>query len=192
MQRSVRAGFYAGDGAVLESLVASLEPMLRRTIASYVGAGSDEADDLLSEICLKIFNQRRTYRGEGSIGAWARQLCAKSCVDHLRGEARYMRRIASIGELSDADWDSRSDADRTRLAEAIEQRLEAVTDAVVALPPRARAMAISHWYLGQKPSRIAREFHVSARTVWTTLSQVRAKLRRKLAPVARAPSLTPI
>jgi len=166
--------------------------MLRRTIASYVGAAHDEADDLLNDICLKIFDERRSYRGEGSINAWARRLCATRCVDHLRGVARYTRRISSIGELSDVDVDSRSEADRARLAEAIQQRLEAVTDAVVALPPRARAMAISHWYFGRKPSRIARELHVSPRTVWTTLSQVRAKLRRKLAPLARTPSLTPI
>lgn len=92
----------------------------------------------------------------------------------------------------DGAADSRSEPERTRAAEVFQARLEAVTDAVVAVAPRRRLTAILHWYLGWPAARIAHELHLTTPTVWTTLSKIRATLRLELAPHARAPSLTPI
>jgi RNA polymerase sigma-70 factor (ECF subfamily) len=184
--------FHEGDESAFAGLVASLDAPLRRQIRSYVGDDGDAEDDLLEETWLKIFEQRCTYRGIGPIGSWASRLCANLWADRSRREARNRRLSQSFDEQTDDALSSRSESDRVRIAETAQSRFEAVTDAVVALPPWKRAIAIAHWYLGWTPARIAREFGLKADTVWTALSQIRAALRRDLAPFARAPSLTPI
>jgi DNA-directed RNA polymerase specialized sigma24 family protein len=99
--------------------------------------------------------------------------------------------MPSVNGEYDAAVDSRSDLDRTRTAEAFQARLEVVTDAVMALAPRRRLIAILHWYFGWTAAHIARELHLTAPTVWTTLSQIRGTLRVELAPLVRVPSHTP-
>jgi RNA polymerase sigma factor (sigma-70 family) len=192
MQPSELERFHAGDDAAFAALLASLDPALRRQIRARVGDDRDVIDDLLDETHAKIFERRLTYRGIGSIASWASRLCERLCADHSRRESRGRRLILLIEAPSDTASDSRSESDRVRIAEAYQSRFEAVTDAVAALPPRKRAIALAHWYLGWTPAHIAREFGLKSATVWTALSQIRATLRRDLAPFARVPSLTPI
>jgi RNA polymerase sigma factor (sigma-70 family) len=184
--------FHAGDDRVFATLISTLEPMLRRQIRAYLGVDRDAADDLFQEVCIRMFERRGSYRGAGPLGAWVSRLCARLCVDHSRRENRAERRTSSVDWPFDAPADSRSEFERTREAETAQARLEAITDAVVALSPRKRAMAISHWYFGWPARRIAREFHVTAPTVWTVLSQIRGTLRWELLPFDKPRSLTPI
>jgi len=183
---------HAGDGRLFGTLIVSVESALRRQIRGFVGADRDAADDLFQDVCIKIFERRQDYRGDGPFGAWCYRVCTTLCLDRVRQAARTQRRPPLVeGEL-DAAADSRSEPDRTRTAEAYQARLETVTNAVVALAPRKRLIAILHWYLGWPAARIAYELHLTAPTVWTTLSQMRGILRLELAPLVRAPSLTPI
>lgn len=184
--------FRAGDGRIFAALVSPLEAMLRRQIAPYARGDRDEADDMFEDVCIKIFDQRRNFRGDGPLAAWASRLCTRFCVDHSRKETRAQHLFPLMDGPFDAAADPRSTPDRIRSAEESEARFEAVTDAVVALPPRKRLIAILHWYRERTAGEIALELHLTASTVWTTLSQIRATLRIALAPVARPPSQTPI
>lgn len=184
--------FHVGDARLFDAVIASLEPRLRRQIASYVRGDGDEADDLFQDVCVRIFEQGESYRGDGTIGAWAARVCARLCSDHLRRAIAARHRMPLIAGQFDAEGDGRSESERTREAELFQEKMEAVTNAVVALPPRKRAIAIAHWYLGHAAARIASDFHLTAPTVWTNLSQIRATLRIALSPLVRQPSRTPI
>jgi RNA polymerase sigma-70 factor (ECF subfamily) len=192
MQPSELKLLYAGDEVFFETLISSVESALRRHIRRYVSVDRDAADDLFQDVCVKIFERRRDYRGDRPFGAWCYRVCTSVCVDYARRSTRTQQRRHSAASELDAASDSRSDADRIRTAEACQARLDAVTDAVIALAPRRRLIAISHWYLGWTAARIARELHLKAPTVWTTLSQIRASLRMELAPLVRVPPRTPI
>jgi RNA polymerase sigma factor (sigma-70 family) len=183
--------FHAGDEELFETLMASVEPALRRQIRGYVGDDRDIVDDLFQDVSIKIFERRRAYRGDGPFGAWCFRVCASLCRDQLRRAARTQRRMPSISGQFDVAGDSRSDLDRTRGAEVLQSQLDVVTDAIVALAPRRRVIAITHWYLGWNAARIARELHLTVPTVWTILSQIRVALRAELAPLVRSRALTP-
>jgi RNA polymerase sigma-70 factor (ECF subfamily) len=192
MQPSELKLFYAGDEIFFGTLVSSVEVALRHQIRRYVGADSDAVDDLFQDTCIKIFERRRSFRGDGPFGAWCRRVCARVCLDQLRRAFRVRERVLSLDGQFDAAADSRSEPYRTHTAEAFQARLDTVTDAVVALAPRRRLIAILHWYLGWTAGRIARELHLTAPTVWTTLWKIRATLRVELAPLVRVAPLTPI
>jgi RNA polymerase sigma factor (sigma-70 family) len=183
--------FHAADELAFAEIIASVTPALRRQIIKYVGADRDLADDLYSEVCERIFDRRRDYRGDGPVAAWVFQLCARICIDYLRKEARAKRRTRPFDTPLGIAIDSRLEDERVRDAERLQSRLERVTDAVVALPPRMRAVALSHWYCGHPAAHIAREFGLTAPTVWTTLSKARTLLRGRLEPLVRTPSRTP-
>lgn len=185
MQQTELVRLHAGDDRFFGTLLSSVEAMLRRQIRRYVGVDRDAEDDLFQDVAIKIFERRQGYRGEGPFGAWCYRLCGRVCADHVRRAARAQRRMPLVDGPYDAAADSRSEHDRTRTAEAFQTRLDAVTDAVVALAPRRRLIAISHWYLGWTAAHIARELHLTAPTVWTTLSQIRATLRQELTPRGR-------
>jgi RNA polymerase sigma-70 factor (ECF subfamily) len=182
--------FQAGDGRVFAELMASLDRTLRHQIAKFV-TDRDEADDLYSELWEKIFERRREFRAEGPFAAWATILCRRICVDHARSAARARRRVRLFVTPVGTATETRSDRERIRDATHQDARLESVTNAVVALPPRMRAIAISHWYFGHSAASIAREFGLTAPTVWTTLSKIRTLLRARLLQVVRTPSRTP-
>jgi len=182
---------HVGDEQFFAALIASLQPALRRHVNKYAGADPDFADDLYSEVCERIFERRRDYRGDGPVAAWAFQLCARICIDNLRKAARAKARTRPFDTLLGIATDSRSEEERVRDAERLQSKFETVTDAIVSLPPRMRVIAISHWYFGHPAAYIAREFGLTAPTVWTTLSKVRTLLRRRLEPLGRAPSRTP-
>jgi RNA polymerase sigma factor (sigma-70 family) len=183
--------FYEGDERVFAELMASLQPILRKQIVKFSYADDDEADDLYSEAWEKIFERRREFRGEGTLVAWAAVLCWRVCVDHVRRAARAKRRVRPFDTPTGIDTDTRPEHERVRDAVRQDARLESVADTVVALPPRMRAIAISHWYLGHPAAYIAQEFGLTVPTVWTTLSRIRALLKVRLLPFLRMPSQKP-
>jgi len=189
--RSELEQFRAGDEDVFATLIASLQPTLRGQIRRYVGADEDLVNDLFSEVCERIFERRVDYRGDGPIAAWAAQLCARICVDHFRRNARAKVRARRFDTPSGCANDSRSEEQRVKDAEARQSQLETVTDAVVSLPPRMRAMVISHWYLGHPASEIAKEFGLAWPTVWSALSRAKRLLQARLKPRTRTPPQTP-
>lgn len=183
--------FHSGDEEIFGALVASLGPAIRRQVDGYAGRDRDFADDMYSAVLERLFDRRRDYRGEGPIGAWAFRLCARICLDHLRTNARAKRRVKPLDTPPGIATDSRLEGERVMEAERLEARLDAITDAVVSLPPRMRVVALSHWFLGHSAAHIAHQFALTPPTVWTTLSKAKALLRSQLEPLTRTPSFTP-
>jgi RNA polymerase sigma factor (sigma-70 family) len=181
MQTHELMRFRAGNEKIFAALFLSLKPRLRRQIRTYMPGDRDAADDLFQGVCMKIFSHRNAYRGSGPLAAWCARLCARFCIDHLRAEARALRRIPLVDAPFDIAADSRSESDRTSDAEALQARDDAIADAFVALPPRKRAVAIAFFYFEWSVSRIAMEFKLLSSTVWTMLSQTRVILRKRLA-----------
>jgi RNA polymerase sigma-70 factor, ECF subfamily len=183
--------FHSGDEQVYADVVASVQSAVRREIRRFVGTDRDSEDDLYSATCERMFDRRRDFRGEGPVEAWVLRLCTRMCIDQRRAARRVASRTRPLDIVPEVATDSRSDDERVRDAQQLESRLEAVSDAVVSLPPRMRAMALSCWYFGHRPAHIAREFGVTAPTVWTTLSKARTILRRRLETLVQSPSAIP-
>jgi RNA polymerase sigma factor (sigma-70 family) len=183
--------FHAGANDAFTTVLAALEPMLRRQITRHVGSDHDEADDIYAEVCERIFERRRDYRADGPIAAWAQRICRAICVDHERAATRAKHRVRPFDTPPGISTDLRSDAERTRAAEQFEDLMEAVTNAVNALAPKMRAMMREHWYVGRSPAKIAELFGVTAPGVSTTLARAKIILRSKLQPLIRTRLQTP-
>ena len=45
---------------------------------------SEDAEDILQESFIKLFNNLHKYRGEGNFGGWVRRIFVNTCIEHIR------------------------------------------------------------------------------------------------------------
>lgn len=131
-----------------------------RLAYSYLGSGPDAED-----ACQTVFLKIAEGRGEPSPGrekAWLLTCAANVCKNQLRS---FWRR--HVGEL-DESIPLRESRDRE------------VYRAVMALPPKYRAVVHLYYFEGYDQGEIGKILHISRTAVQTRMSRARAMLRKEL------------
>jgi RNA polymerase sigma-70 factor (ECF subfamily) len=72
----------SGDEAALEDLIAENSPVLRAHLARYVAPA--DADDLLQELWLRVWERARKWDGRGRPLAWLLAIATNLALNHLR------------------------------------------------------------------------------------------------------------
>ena len=60
-------------------------------------SNAEEAEDILQEGFIKIFNKINSYRGEGSFEGWIRRIFVNTAIEHFRKKT-YLQPIGEIEE----------------------------------------------------------------------------------------------
>ncbi len=81
-------------------------------MARLVGAGGDEADDLVQQACVELLRSLARYRGDASLALWVDRVTTHVVLKHFRGTTRRLRRVSLT---PDVDRCGELDAER-RLA----------------------------------------------------------------------------
>ncbi len=84
-----------GDEAALADLIAENSPVLRLHLARYVA--SADADDLLQELWLRVWERAGQWDGRGRPLAWLLAIATNLALNHLRGR----RNVALLEALPD-------------------------------------------------------------------------------------------
>ena len=170
----------ANEELLFSQRVADVLPELRRRIARFARGDSDIEDKLAQTVTIRLWEKRALCRGTGSQVGWATTVCDRVCSNSVRQVDRLGKRVPLSEEL--AANAAFVEPDSAVVAQELsgEAYLDSVADAVAGLPPRKRAIAIAHWYMGKKASRIATEFGLRVSSVWTALSQAKSALRAAL------------
>ena len=61
--------------------------------------GRDDAEDVLQETFVRVFEHVDSYRGEGSLEAWLYRIATNESLRHLRRQTRLFQPIDALGEL---------------------------------------------------------------------------------------------
>lgn len=131
-----------------------------RLAYSYLGARAD-AEDVCQSVFLKLA-EGKTALLPGKEKAWLLTCAANACKSQLRS---FWRR--SVGEL-DESLPFRDNTDRE------------VWDAVMALPPKYRAVIHLYYWEGYGQGEIGDILHISRTAVQTRMSRARAMLKKEL------------
>jgi len=76
----------------------------------------EDAEDVLQEGFIKMFNKLAYYRSEGEFGAWLRRIMVNTCINYLKKNARYNSGFAfSERELAPVDKIIASDSPESNL-----------------------------------------------------------------------------
>lgn len=169
------ARFHAGEEALWHELHDRFNSRVAGVVRRLV-AEADCVDDLVQESWLAAFERRRSLRDFLRFEAWIARIARNVALSHLRRVSNSMELAieASIAELSCTEEES------VRIATALQDRLETVTDMVVGLPPRERLVTLMFYYTKSSVGQIARELEIAPGTVKATLAHARTRLRGKL------------
>jgi RNA polymerase sigma-70 factor (ECF subfamily) len=120
---------------------------------------------------MQIFRALPSYRGDSQFGTWAHRIAVNRTLNALRK----IRRIAKLEiDIEDDSAITENDADRTFMAESIEQAMNKLSQG-------ARAVFVLHDIEGYTHGEIGEELGITPGGSKSQLFKARAKLRTLLA-----------
>lgn len=162
--------------AEIGPVIHRLSSAVRRRAAHYAGPDRDAVDDLVQETWIRVARGHHAFRNDSSESTWVLRICDRVCIDFIRSKSRdaEKRHQAEAEHVVSDVTHEFSGHDEPRVDP------DCVANAVVALPPRHRTVAIAFYWFSYKPREIARMFGLRPSTVWKLLSETRGLLRRSL------------
>ena len=173
------------DDAIIEGCAAgkrSAQAALYRKFASVMLAiclryaqNRDEAEDILQEAFLKIFQNIGSFRNEGSFEGWMKRIMINHALNFYRKNRKtpFMEDIDSINETDIVE----KDEDTALHAPVSAEKLTAL---IQMLPPGYRMVFNLYVFEEYSHKEISQELSISENTSKTQLLKARRMLRKKL------------
>lgn len=76
-----------GDQMALDRLLSAIQPDVTRMVRRYIRSEID-ADDVVQETLVKIYQHIDSFRGDGAFAGWALRIARNCALMHLRREKR--------------------------------------------------------------------------------------------------------
>lgn len=178
--------FQNGDEAFLTTCYRHHTPELCKRLRNR-GLPSDEIDDVIQETWARVLTHSAKFANRGPLEAWLWAICRDIYVHSARKERR--RRV--IAALAADDIKERlTHAPDTEVIEfgLLRQEIDDwVDDAIMALAPLERNVAVYRWLLGKTTACTASSLRIAPGTVKAALHRARSKLRIRFQTVANPP-----
>jgi RNA polymerase sigma-70 factor, ECF subfamily len=142
------------------------------------GRGRATIEDIAQDTFLAVFRQLASFdtKGTAKLSSWILTIAARRSIDEMRKQRPVLLAEPERNRASDAQSDERTQ--RRELALAIESALRE-------LSPELRAAFLLREYHDLEYAEIAESLGIDLGTVKSRLSRARARLRERLAEVAR-------
>jgi RNA polymerase sigma-70 factor (ECF subfamily) len=132
-----------------------------------------EAEDVVQDVFVRIFERIKDYRGESAFSTWLTAIVVNHCRDRLR--RRKLRRAFSLDRL-------RGHASEDDLNELVQQRQQrqSLWALVNRLEDKYRLPVILHYHEGLACDEVAQALNLRISTVYSRLNFARVRLRAML------------
>ena len=163
-----------GDDSAFAGLVRRLTPPLLRFARATLAANSGEAEEVVQEVLVRLWQQAGNWRPDGRIATWAHRVAYRLCIDRLRRR----RPSVDIDALEDdlVDPEPLPVSRLTRLED-----VRAVQAAVAGLPERQRTAIVLCHYQGLSQAEAAAVMGIGEAAYESLLARGRRRLRATLA-----------
>ena len=136
----------------------------------------DEAEDILQEAFIKIFQNIATFRGEGSFEGWMKRIMINHALNHYRKNKK-MPFHQDIDEINEQEILNKEDFSRHHELVSADILLSLIQ----MLPHGYRMVFNLYVFEEYSHKEIGKELSISENTSKTQLLKARRMLRRKLA-----------
>ncbi len=191
IDRASLVALQRGDAASLNRLIARWQRPLLAFAYRYVQNSAD-ANDLVAEAFVRLYQQRARLRPETNLAAWLFTTLTNLCHNHHRWRRRHptmaLDASAEPGGPNRAVSGLAAGEDSPDAALARDESLEAVRAAVDALPHDLKVAVLLHHYERLSYREMAAITGCSERGVETRLYRARQQLRQRLAAFLRETS----
>jgi len=178
--QAVMAAIADGDDAAFSRLVRDLAPVLLRFARAALTVSPAEAEEVVQEVLIRLWQQAATWQPEGRISTWAHHVTYRMCIDRLRRQ----RPSVAIDTLEDALTDP-APLPGTRLMHL--EDIRAVQAAVAALPERQRTAIVLCHYQGLSQAEASAVMGLGEEAYESLLARGRRRLRARFADGGEKP-----
>ncbi len=176
--------FQAGDESAFDRIVEQFSPVVYGLLTRFLGLSS-RREDLAQETFLRVLRARERYQPTARFSTWLYRIVFNLCVNERErrgGRETSMEELGPrTGEEHAPDW---ADTEAPAPWEAMERAdvVEAVQEAIAALPERQRMALVLARYEGQSFAEIADVMDTSERAIKSLVHRARENLRERLQP----------
>lgn len=163
----------AGERLAYEQLYGQYSPKMLVVCRRYVSDHS-EAEDVLQEGFIKLFQNLHHYRNEGSFEGWIRRIMVNISLQHYRQNAQTITHL-TIDNL----YEDLSPGDEQSIIETI--NAERLLTLIEELPPVYKIVFNLYVFEGLKHKEIADQLGIKEGTSKSNLQDARRLLQRKIA-----------
>ncbi len=173
------------DDSIIEGCVAgkrSAQSALYRKYAAVMLAiclryaqNHDEAEDIMQEAFMKIFQNISSYRNEGSFEGWMKRIMINHALNFYR-KSRKLPFLEDIGSINESEILDKEDQPALHALVSAEK----LTALIQMLPPGYRMVFNMYVFEEYSHREISRELSISENTSKTQLLKARRMLRKKL------------
>lgn len=164
----------SGDPAALAALFDRHHAGVHRFLARMAGVDGTDADDLLQETFVVVFESARRFRGDAPVRMWLLGIASNVARRHVRSEVRQKARAAAYLERLDSEAPSPAREVETKAM------MERLRDALLDLPHDLRAAYLLCDVEGARGVDAARALDVREGTLYRRLHGARLALRAAL------------
>lgn len=137
----------------------------------------DEAQDIVQNGFIKIFNKIEVYNFEGSLEGWIRRIMVNTAIDHIRKNKRDPFSIEDEDRIESADVDNVFVQEEE---EEIKIKAEIAMKAISKLSPAYRTVFNLYVIEGFTHKEIAEYLGISEGTSKSNLAKAKQKLKEEL------------
>jgi RNA polymerase sigma factor (sigma-70 family) len=183
---SIIEGCIAGKRSAQNALYRKFSAMMLSVCMRYA-QNRDEAEDILQEAFIKIFQNIASFRGEGSFEGWMKRIMINHALNHYRKNKKTPF-TQDINEINEQDIIGK---------EEIQGHHEPVSAdillSLIQLLPQGYRMVFNLYVFEEYSHKeIAKELNISESTSKTQLLKARRMLRRKLSELNLIKNITHI
>lgn len=169
--RTIWQGCIKNDRKAQELLYRTLASKMLAVCIRYTNNDRDEAQDILQEGFIKVFNNVQNFRGEGSLEGWIRRIMVHAAISRYRKQ-KSMILTEDIGEDYDQFYTGYYHNQNLEIKELLRLIQE--------LPDNYRAVFNMHAIEGYSHQEIASTLGMSELASRTSLHRARLMLQNKL------------
>jgi len=136
-----------------------------------------EAEDLLADGFMKVFNNVENFKESGSLEGWIRRIVVNECLGHLRKQ-----RLMYVENLAEEFIDVSENTDHTNQMQA-DELMQLIQD----LPTSYRTIFNLYAIEGYSHKEIGEMLNINENTSKSQLSRARALLQKKIINETKQP-----
>ncbi len=169
-EKDIIAGCQRGDRVAQKALYDTYKSQMY-TLAYRITGNFEEAQDVLQEGFLKVFQNLAGFRSESAAGTWIHTIMARTALGRVRQRIEFVE-MDIHRELADVHFDFPVD-------------VEYLENAILSLPDGYRSIFTLYEIEGFKHAEIAEMLEISESTSKSQLFKAKKLLREKLQEVLR-------
>ncbi|MEK7414625.1 MAG: sigma-70 family RNA polymerase sigma factor, partial [Planctomycetota bacterium] len=167
-----------GDADKLHRLYEQFAPMVYSACLRRLSGRSDWADDATQGVFVLLMRQPRTFPNEQALAAWLHRAAYYACLHIVRDEKRRRERehhaMTDLASTTDPSTESATSTSWSAVSPHLDEALEELSES-------QRAAVLSHFFVGQSLSQIARDTGRSKVAIHGLVQRALENLRRHLA-----------